>query len=159
MRNLCFLNNQRHNRVSLVAQTLKNVSAMQETWIWSLSQEDPLEKGMTTHPSILTGKSHGQRSLEGATVHGVTKSQDTTERLTLSLSFKGTIRSSESIESLAKWNICYIGRVNIFQLVELISTWNKEVHHSWRNLLIFEYICSLLDSGLINKGKCTLSSK
>ena len=57
---------------------------------------------MTIHPSILTGKSHGQRSLVGATVHGVTKSQDTTEQLTLSLSFKGTIRSSESIESLGK---------------------------------------------------------
>ena len=38
---------------SLVAQTVKNLSAMQETRVQSLGQEDPLEKGMATHPSIL----------------------------------------------------------------------------------------------------------
>ena len=38
---------------SLVTQTLKNPRAMQETSIWSLSWEDPLEKGMATHFSIL----------------------------------------------------------------------------------------------------------
>ena len=42
---------------------------MQETWVQSLGQEDPLEKEMATHSSILT-------------VHGVTKSQ-TRQRLTL----------------------------------------------------------------------------
>ena len=31
----------------MVAQTVKNLSAMQETWLQSLGQEDPLEKGMT----------------------------------------------------------------------------------------------------------------
>ena len=36
-----------------VAQTVKNLPIMQETWVRSLSQEDPLEKGMATHPSIL----------------------------------------------------------------------------------------------------------
>ena len=39
--------------VSLVAQLEKNLLAMQETWIQSLSWEDPLEKGMTTHFNIL----------------------------------------------------------------------------------------------------------
>ena len=38
---------------SLVAQMVKNLPAMQETWVHSLSQEDPLEKGMATHSSIL----------------------------------------------------------------------------------------------------------
>ena len=38
---------------SLVAQLVKNLPAMQETWIWFLGQEDPLEKKMATHPSIL----------------------------------------------------------------------------------------------------------
>ena len=33
---------------------LLNLTAMQEMWVWSLSQEDPLEKGMATHSSILT---------------------------------------------------------------------------------------------------------
>ena len=38
---------------SQVAQTAKNLPAMSETWVQSLGQEDPLEEGMTTHPSIL----------------------------------------------------------------------------------------------------------
>ena len=38
---------------SLVAQTLKNLPAMQETWVQSLGLEVPLEKGMSTHSSII----------------------------------------------------------------------------------------------------------
>ena len=38
---------------------------MQETQLRSLTQEDPLEKAMATHSSILAGESYGQRSLEG----------------------------------------------------------------------------------------------
>ena len=44
------------DRASLVAQMVKNLSEMQETWIWSLDQEDPLEKGMAAHSSILAWK-------------------------------------------------------------------------------------------------------
>ena len=39
--------------VSLVAQKVKNLPAMWETWVLSLSWEDPLEKGKATHSSIL----------------------------------------------------------------------------------------------------------
>ena len=35
---------------------VKNPPAMEETWVRSLGQEDPLEKGMTTHSSILAWK-------------------------------------------------------------------------------------------------------
>ena len=38
---------------SLVAQTVKNLAAMWETWVRSLSQKDPLEKEMATHSSVL----------------------------------------------------------------------------------------------------------
>ena len=38
---------------SLVALMIKNLSAMQETWLPSLGQEDPLEKGMAINSSIL----------------------------------------------------------------------------------------------------------
>ena len=38
---------------SLVAQQVKNLPAMQETWVRSLGGEDPLEKEMATHSSIL----------------------------------------------------------------------------------------------------------
>ena len=46
--------------------------------------EDPLEKGIATHSSILAGKFHGQRSLTGYSPWGH-KELDTTERLTLLL--------------------------------------------------------------------------
>ena len=38
---------------SLVTQMVKNVPAMQDTWVLSLGWDDPLEKGMATHSSIL----------------------------------------------------------------------------------------------------------
>ena len=41
---------------SLVIQTIKRLPAMQETWVRSLGQEDPLEKEMATHSSILAWK-------------------------------------------------------------------------------------------------------
>ena len=40
-------------RASLVAQVVNNQPAMQETWVQSLGQEDPLKKGMAIHSSIL----------------------------------------------------------------------------------------------------------
>ena len=44
---------------SLVAQLIKNLPAMRETWVRSLGWEDPLEKGTATHSSILAGEVHG----------------------------------------------------------------------------------------------------
>ena len=43
---------------------VKNLPAMQETWIWSLGQKDPLEEGIPTL-AFLTGEFHQQRSLVG----------------------------------------------------------------------------------------------
>ena len=42
-----------HKRASLVSQLVKNLPAMQETWVQSLGWEDPLQKGTATHCSIL----------------------------------------------------------------------------------------------------------
>ena len=66
---------------SLVAQMVKNLPAIQETWVRSLGGEDPLEKGMATHSSILPGEFHGQRSLEGYSPWGL-KELYKTEQLT-----------------------------------------------------------------------------
>ena len=41
---------------SLVAQTVKNLPVVQETWVQSCGQKDPLEKRMATHSSILAWK-------------------------------------------------------------------------------------------------------
>ena len=51
-------------------QVVKNPPAKQEMWVRSLGQEDPLEKEISTHSSILAGKSHGQRSLMGYSLWG-----------------------------------------------------------------------------------------
>ena len=59
---------------SLVPLTVKNVPAMQETWIQSLGQEDPLEKGMATHSSIPAWRIPRDREAWWAIAHGVAKS-------------------------------------------------------------------------------------
>ena len=50
---------------------LKNLPAMQEIWVQSLGREDPLEKEMATHSSVLAW----ERGVWQVTLHGVTKSQ------------------------------------------------------------------------------------
>ena len=61
----------------LVAQTVKHLPAVQETWFQSLGREDPLEKEMATHSSILAWRILWTEE----TVHGVTES-DMIERIT-----------------------------------------------------------------------------
>ena len=58
-----------------MAQTVKNLPAMQETWVQSLGLEDPLEEGMAIHSSILAWRIPIDRGVWQATVHGVAKSQ------------------------------------------------------------------------------------
>ena len=60
---------------SLVAQTVKNLPLMQETQVQSLGREDPLEKEMATHSSILAWRIPMNRGAWWATVHGITKSR------------------------------------------------------------------------------------
>ena len=52
----------------LVVQMVKNLLAVWDTQVQSLGQEDPLEKGMATHSSILAREPHGQRNLAGCRV-------------------------------------------------------------------------------------------
>ena len=63
---------------SLVAEMVKNLPVMKETWAQSLGWEDPLEEGMATHSRILAWTIPLDRGAWRATVHGVTES-DTTE--------------------------------------------------------------------------------
>ena len=58
-----------------VAQLVKNPPAMREAWVWSLGQEDPLEKGKATHSSILAWR-----------IPWGCKESETMERPSLSLS-------------------------------------------------------------------------
>ena len=61
-------------RDSLVAQMVKKPPAMGETRVQSLGWEDPLEKGMATHSSILAWKISWTEAAWRVTVHGVSKS-------------------------------------------------------------------------------------
>ena len=54
-----------------MAQTVKNLPAMQETWVQSLRREDPLEKGMATHSCILALGTPMDRGACWAPVHGL----------------------------------------------------------------------------------------
>ena len=63
-----------HSWAFLVAQMVKNLHAMWETWIWSLGWEDPLEEGKATHSGILAWRIPMDRRAWQAIAHGVTKS-------------------------------------------------------------------------------------
>ena len=60
---------------SLMAQMVKHVPAMRETWVQSLDWEDPLQEGMAIHFRILAWRIPMDRVGWWATVHGVTKTQ------------------------------------------------------------------------------------
>ena len=70
--------------VSPVAPWVRNpptVQEIQETWVWSLGQEDPLEKEMATNSSILALKNPIDKWSRWATVHGGSKELDITEHI------------------------------------------------------------------------------
>ena len=78
-----------------MAQSLKCLPAMRETWVRSLAQEDPLEKEMATRtPIFLPGESYGRRSLAGYSPWA-RKELDTTERLHFHLKSYSGIKTSE----------------------------------------------------------------
>ena len=81
------MNLSRAPAAALVAQTVKNPPAMQETQVQSLGWEDLWEEEMATHPSILAWKIHRQRSLAGYSPRGrkepdTTAQHSNTQRLT-----------------------------------------------------------------------------
>ena len=57
-----------------LAQMVKNLPAMRETWVQPLASEDALEEGMVTYSSILARRIPMDRGAWQATAHGVTKS-------------------------------------------------------------------------------------
>ena len=74
-----------------MAQTVKNLPAMQDTWVQSLGQEDALEKGMASHSCVLAWRISWTEEPGGLQSLGH-KEWDTTEQLTL---FTYGVESSE----------------------------------------------------------------
>ena len=102
---------------SLVAQMVKNLPAMQETQVWSLGWEDPLEKGMATDCSILTWKIPWTEEPGGLQCKGWQRVGHNWE--TNTLTFKGTRRTERKCdlkESGSRW-----------------SQWEREPH--WKGLM------------------------
>ena len=64
-----------------MAQTVKNLPAVQEIWVQSLGWEDPLGKGMATHSSILAWRISWKE--EPGVLQSMGSQLDTTEHLTL----------------------------------------------------------------------------
>ena len=87
---------------SLVIQTVKNLPAVQETWVRSLVLEDPLEEGMEAHSSVLAWRIPWTEEPGGLQSMGDKKS-DTTEQLTLSL---GLFYHRQNLSSLKHSDKC-----------------------------------------------------
>ena len=90
---------------SLVTQTVKNLPAMQETWVWPLGWEDPAEEGMTIPLQYYCLEKSMDRGAWRATVHGVTESRT-------QLSDKAQHTYMSLIILLSKLIECAISRVN-----------------------------------------------
>ena len=60
-----------------VAHMVKNLPAVQEPWVWSLGWEDPLERGMATHSSILAWRVPRTEGLVGYSPRGHRESEMT----------------------------------------------------------------------------------
>ena len=76
----------------MVAQKVKSLPAVQKTWVQSLGQEDPLEKGMDTHSSIIAWEIPWTE--ESGKLQSIgCRELDTTEQLTLSLFFHLQVRT------------------------------------------------------------------
>ena len=58
-----------------MTQLVKNLPAMQETWVGSLGWEDPLQEGMATHSNVLAWRIPKDRGAWQALVHGLAKSR------------------------------------------------------------------------------------
>ena len=109
----------------------KNLPAMQETQVWSLSQEETLEKRMAIHNTILPGEFHGQRSL-ASPVHGVTRvghrvevlqiPKDDTIKVLHSVSFSSVAQSCRLFATpwTAACQAC-LSIVNSWSLLKLMS--------------------------------------
>ena len=87
---------------ALVTWMVKCLPAVRENWVLSLCWEDPLEKEMATHSSILAWRIPWMRSLEGYIPWGH-KESDTTEWLTLSLS---TVTERLNRSCWQSWSVC-----------------------------------------------------
>ena len=104
----------RNLSLSTVAQMVKNLPPMQVTWAQSPGWEDPLEKGMATHSSILAWRIPWTEEPGGLqSLHGVAKSRTQNEKFSLHFLQEGENRGSERLNDLFRVTQLISGRVGI----------------------------------------------
>ena len=104
--------------LSLVAQTVKNPSAMRETWVQSLGWEDTLEQGMATHSSILAWRIPMDRGAWRATIFaGSQRIEHRTEKQSTRLN--RLIRNSPPKTHYSKTFQCF--RLNKYKSLKLLQ--------------------------------------
>ena len=107
----------------LIAQLVKNLPAMQETPVWFLGQEDPLEKGKATHSGILAWRIPW-------TAWGC-KELDTTEWLSLSLSFSSFI-PRYILKTIESWDLNRYLHTHVHvAVVTIIKRWKQPMSINW----------------------------
>ena len=86
----------------LVGKNLPAMQKLQETWVWSLGWEDPLEEELAPNPVFLPGKSHGQRSLAGYSPQSC-KESDMIEQLSMQNGILLNVKKNEALLFAATW--------------------------------------------------------
>ena len=126
-----------------MAQAGTNLPAMQKTWVPSLGQEDPLEKGTATHSSILAWRILWTRSLAGYSLW-VHKESDTAKQLTHS----SCIQSNDSFTFLRIISIDWASESINFQIHNGDNMAYKIWNQSWIRCCLFCTDRALVSSGM-----------
>ena len=156
-----FNNSLKINQASLVAQTVNNLPAMQETGLRSLGQENPLQRKWLPTPVFLPGELHGQRSRAGYSPWGQ-KESETTEQLTHThtdkkltttgfsalnkLSFQSSTNPREKSRLRKKHLFApFLWNSGIYTLVLLEYSWKerqlwRKFINSWEDSSAYKYI-------------------
>ena len=127
-----------------MAQTVKNLPAMQQTWVQSLDWEDPLEKGMATHSSILAWRIPMDREPWRAT-GAITppgspwghKESDTTEQLI----FSHEVNTPPGLPTRGEISDTHLPGAPVYsaQAAEPTGSGNPEKKQIWQILCGFPY--------------------
>ena len=163
-----------------MGQRLKHLPAVWETWVQSLGREDPLEKEMATHSSILAWRIPWTEEPGGLYCPQGRKESDTTELLHFHFYFSTPVSDSYCMISrtvgLTEASVCslqlepYISHMCkkilfiIYNLQSLITTifTNDEMLYYKKSPLVYPHFFSVISHSLfffffLNKGKITLS--
>ena len=110
------------DKASLVAQTVKNLPAMQKTWVWSLGGKDSLEKGMATQSSVLAWRIPWTEEPGGLSSPWVHKKSDMTEWLTTNI-FTSAEEQDMNLDFVT-YQLYDLGQVTL--LWALVSSFGKQ---------------------------------